>query len=175
MTIACVGLLQLDRALAALSSPSHWANWFHALAFVAVEGAKVGTAATAATTSMPSSTRLRMKQEEEDESEAGALATPWGVKPSTAWGMQCNHHARCGEGYDGCAQRVTVLSPKHDVLAIQGRHGSGPGGNEELRLRGGATRAVARPGGGAQRERHGSGAQMWDFKRLWTRRHSERD
>jgi hypothetical protein len=57
---------------------------FHALAFVAAEGAKVGTAATAATTSIPSSTRLRKKQEEGDESEAGALATQWGIKPSTA-------------------------------------------------------------------------------------------
>ena len=51
MTMACVGLLQLSLAFAALSSRSHSATWFHATLLPL--GLNVGTAAIPATTSIP--------------------------------------------------------------------------------------------------------------------------
>ena len=56
MTMAFVGLLHTARAFSARSSLSHSATWFHARELD--DGLKVGTAATAATTFIPSNTRL---------------------------------------------------------------------------------------------------------------------
>jgi hypothetical protein len=56
MTMALVGLFHTARAFCALSSPMNSATWFHAREFE--DGLKVGTAAMALTTSMPSNTRL---------------------------------------------------------------------------------------------------------------------
>ena len=55
MTMACVGLLQLCRALAARSSPTHSATWFHATELL--DGLNVGVAATRVTVSKPLRTR----------------------------------------------------------------------------------------------------------------------
>ena len=55
MATAIVGLLQLSRAFAARSSPTHSATWFHATLFPL--GANVGVAAIFATTSSPLVTR----------------------------------------------------------------------------------------------------------------------